>query len=143
MDIINSILGGLGLNNPASGDADARVNFIVGLVRNGIVLLFVVVVIAGIVYAALAGLKYIQSQGASDKVEEAQGALKSVLIGVAAAFVGVIGVIVISAIFADGGSANDALKCFLGDFDSCSTVNDTPATPDAGCIPGGTGLNAC
>lgn len=117
--ILDQLLPG-GLGGTASGlqpggdaDSDPRINFIIGLISNGMILLFVIIIVAGIIYAALAGLKYIQSQGASDKIEEAQNSLKYVLIGVAAVFIGIIGVLIISSAFGDTGDARKAMYCFL------------------------------
>lgn len=97
-------------------------DFIIDLIRNGLVLLFVVIILLAIVYAALAGIKFIRSQGSEDQVTEAQGALKNVLIGVAAVFLGVIGVFIITSIFSDTSSISvrDSLACFLGDTAACS-----------------------
>lgn len=118
---------GIGINNPipSEGGAAGRADFIIGLIQNALTLLFVVIILAAIVYAALAGLKYIQSQGDSTKVEEAAGALKAVLFGVAAVFIGIIGVILVTSIFAESSSIDvrRPLKCFLGDKDSCSTAS--------------------
>lgn len=98
-------------------------DFIIDLIRNGLILLFVVVILLAVVYSALAGIKFIRSQGNSDEVEAAQGALKNVLIGVAAVFLGVIGVFIISAIFSDTStiSVRDSLACFLGETNACTS----------------------
>lgn len=83
------------------GPAGTTVNYVLDLITNGLVLLFVGVILIAIVYAAMAGIKFIRSQGEADKVEEAQNAIKNVLIGVASVFLGVIGVIVITGVFTD------------------------------------------
>lgn len=86
---------------PTDGPPGETVNFFLGLITNGLVLLFVGVILLAIIYSALAGIKFIRSQGEADKVEEAQSAIRNVLIGVASVFIGVIGVIVITGIFSD------------------------------------------
>lgn len=91
----------INLNLVPTGPAGTRVNYVLDLITNGLVLLFVVVILLAIVYAAIAGIKFIRSQGEADKVEEAQNAIKNVLIGVASVFLGVIGVVVITGIFTD------------------------------------------
>lgn len=84
-----------------TGPAGTTVNYVLDLITNGLVLLFVGVILIAIVYAAMAGIKFIRSQGEADKVDEAQNAIKNVLIGVASVFLGVIGVIVITGVFTD------------------------------------------
>ncbi len=122
-----------------AGDA---VDAIITFVGNLIVVLFAVVVIFAIIYAILSGIKYIQSQGASDKVEEASEAIKNVLIGVVVAFVGTIVVVLISAGFGinpetgENGAARKAIVCLLQPLDPVctgttggSTTTPTPAPP--------------
>jgi len=110
----------LGLSNPVpGGDGLSTAQFIISIVRNGLIILFAIVVIFAIIYSATAGLKFVTSEGASDKVEEAREAIKNVLIGVAASFMGVIGVFIISNIFSPNTSAELSLRCFFGDFYTC------------------------
>jgi len=109
----------IGINNPGGGGGISTAGFVIAIVRNGLILLFAIVVIFAIIYSAQAGLKFVTSEGASDKVEEAREAIKNVLIGVAAAFVGVIGVFIISNIFSPNTSAEFSLRCFFGDFYTC------------------------
>lgn len=88
-------------NDPTPG---ARTNLIIGILSNGLTLLFVAIIILAIVYAALAGLKYIRSQGEQSKVEEANRALKAVFTGVLVVFLGIIGVILITGVFTNTSS---------------------------------------
>lgn len=121
-NILNQLLG-INLNSPIeTGASSAQTNaeLIVGLVRNGLILLFVVIVIAAIFYAALSGLKFVRSQGASDQVEEAQESIKYTLIGVGVAFIGVILVVLIASVFQPNSSADISLRCVFGDFNLCS-----------------------
>lgn len=112
---------GLGIQNPVSGgDGATTAQFIISIVRNALIVLFAVVTIFAIVYSATAGLKFVTSEGASDKVEEAREAIKNVLIGVGAAFIGVIGVFIISSIFSPNTNAEMSLRCFFGDFYICT-----------------------
>jgi hypothetical protein len=117
------------INNPLPNDAgaDTTADFVVGLVKNGLILVFAVVVLIGVVYAALAGYKYIRSEGDADEVQGAQEAIKSVLIGVGAAFVGVLAIIIINAVFAPGSGADAAIRCAAGDINACSTGVACPA----------------
>ncbi len=116
------------INNPLPDDASSEVtaDFVVGLVKNGLILVFAVVVLIGVVYAALAGYKYIRSEGDADEVQGAQEAIKSVLIGVGAAFVGVLAIIIINAVFAPGSGADAAIRCAAGDVNECSSGQTCP-----------------
>lgn len=119
--ILDQILpGGLGARADAAAGNDGadREAFVVGLVRNGIILLLVAVIIAAIVYAAISGLKFVTSQGEADKVESAKESIKYTLIGVAAAFLGIIGVVLIQSIFAPGTDFNKSLSCVLDPFNT-------------------------
>lgn len=123
MDILDTI--GININSPINSGTDAALSnaqFIISLIRNGLILLFAVVVVAAVIYAAISGLKFVRSEGASEKVEEAQESIKFTLIGVAAAFLGVIGVVVISAIFSPNTQAELGLRCAFGDFELCDVV---------------------
>lgn len=64
-----------------------------------ITLLVVFLIIAAIIYAIISGFKYVSAQGESSKVEEATESIKAVLLGVGAAFVGMVLVVIISNIF--------------------------------------------
>jgi hypothetical protein len=124
-----------GAGNVPNDPGDA-VDVIITFIGNLIVVLFVVVVIFSIIYAILSGIKYIQSQGASDKVEEASEAIKNVLIGIVVAFVGTIVVVLISAGFGidattgENGAARKAIVCLLRPLDpSCGNTNGGSTTP--------------
>lgn len=67
-------------------------------------LIFVAIIIFSIYVIIRAAIKYIRSEGDPAKIEEAQKAIKSVFIGIAALFVGLIGVIIIIAFFGAGGA---------------------------------------
>lgn len=90
-----------------------RSSFLISLIRNGLIILFAVIVIAAIIYAALAGFKYIRSQGDETKVSEATEAIKAVMIGLLVAFLGVIAVIIVSSVFADGSQVSQSIDCFF------------------------------
>lgn len=114
----------LGITSPfaiGANSSTSNAELIIGLIRNGLILLFVVIIIAAIFYAALSGLKFVRSQGASDKVEEAQEAIKYTLIGVGVAFIGVILVVLIASVFQPDTPTTQSLQCFLGDFTACRT----------------------
>jgi hypothetical protein len=105
------------------GDEVSDADFIIGLIRNGLILLFVAVILIAIVFSAMAGIKFITSRGEAEEVSKAQAALKNVLVGVAAVFIAIIAIFLISAIFSDTSqiSVKDSLRCFLGDTSFCKT----------------------
>lgn len=121
VQLFNEILPDLFGRSEDISDDVSQADTIIGLLKNGLILLFVAVIILAVVYSALAGIKFITSQGNSDKVTEASDALKNVLVGVAAAFLGVIAIFIITAIFSDTSriSVRDSLECFLGNTASC------------------------
>jgi hypothetical protein len=84
-----------------NGPPGTVTKYILTLLSNGLILFFSVIILIAIFQAALAGLKYITSQGEAEKVEEAQNALKSVFIGLLAVFVGVIVVVILGGVFLD------------------------------------------
>jgi uncharacterized membrane protein YidH (DUF202 family) len=69
-------------------------------------LIFVAIIIFSIYVIIKAAIKYIRSEGDPAKIEEAQKAIKSVFIGIAALFVGLIGIIIVIAFFGAGGALN-------------------------------------
>lgn len=127
-DFVEELLGGVIRLNllPADGPGSTA-GFILGLLSNGLILLLTVVIIVAIVYAALAGLKYIRSQGETEKVEEAQNAIRSVFIGIAVVFVGIIGVVLIAGVFANPGA--DQVQTAI-----CTFAEPTTDTED--CVDG-------
>ncbi len=130
---------GLGFVNPASGEASTNAQLIISLIRNGIILLFTGVIIIAIVYSALSGFKFIQSNGASEKVEEAKEAIKYTLIGVGVAFIGVVGVVLISSIFSPNTSGELSLRCFLGDTNVCNVSVNRVDNANIACNAAATG----
>ncbi len=131
---------------PGSGnvptDPGEAVDVIITFISNLIVILFVVVVIFSIIYAILSGIKYIQSQGASDKVEEASEAIKNVIVGIVVAFVGTIVVVLISAGFGidpttgENGAARKAIICLLRPLDkACGDPGAAPGSGSRGQAP--------
>jgi hypothetical protein len=83
----------------------------VTLVRLALQLVFVGIIIVSIYIIIRAALKYIRSEGDDTKIQEAQKAIKSVFVGIAALFIGVIGIVIILAFFqADvGGGDTDTI----------------------------------
>lgn len=118
------------LNIIPQGGPGTTVLFIINVTRNALILLFAVIILVAIFYTASAGLKYIRSEGESDKIEEAQNALRAVFIGILATFIGVIGVFVITGIFSNQGAdqIRESLCTFL-----------EPNVPAVECVGGSRG----
>ncbi|MBD3280563.1 hypothetical protein GF389_03505 [Candidatus Dojkabacteria bacterium] len=72
---------------------------VVGFLRLALTLAFGAVILVAVLYSILAAIKYIRSQGDSGKVEEANNAIKAIFQGIAAMFVGFIGIIIVFFIF--------------------------------------------
>lgn len=122
-DIIERFPGGAGL-----------VDFVTDNVRLLITVLWIVLVLAAVVYAGVAGFKYVSSQGDAGKIEEAQKAVKAIWMGVAAFFVSIIGMVVIIAIA--GGTVTTSIyeTCVLAaGSEGCKSCNDEGRTADNLC----------
>jgi cytochrome bd-type quinol oxidase subunit 2 len=110
--ILDAILPG-SITGVGGATVEDNVDFIISFVGNALTLLLVVVVLLAIVYAVVAGIKYIQSQGASDQVEAARESIKNVVIGLLVAFVGMIVVVIIARIFGVDSDTRQAMICIL------------------------------
>lgn len=93
-DEIKNIFGLMG----EQGGGTAK--FITGRVRMGLVIALGLLVLVAVVYAMIAAFKYIQSQGDSQKIEEAQKAIKAIFMGVAAMMIGIVGIVLVFVFFA-------------------------------------------
>lgn len=95
---------GFGIGGICSGQASGQAAF--GFIRFLLSAVFVVIIIISIYIIIKSALKYIQSEGDEKKIGEASKAIKAVFIGIAALFIGIIGIIIVLAFF----NASDALK---------------------------------
>ncbi|BCX13779.1 MAG: hypothetical protein KatS3mg085_311 [Candidatus Dojkabacteria bacterium] len=84
--------------------AENAVNTIVGLVQLGGTLVFVGIIGISIYVIIKAAIKYIRSEGEQEKVVEAQKAIKQVFAGLAALFVGLVGLVIILALINTDGT---------------------------------------
>ncbi len=101
---INSV-SAFGINSLCTGISDDTTGSTIRSTFNLIVsLIFVAIIIFSIYVIIKAAIKYIRSEGDPGKIEEAQKAIKSVFIGIAALFVGLIGIIIVIAFFGAGGA---------------------------------------
>ncbi|MBN2015417.1 hypothetical protein JW766_01155 [Candidatus Dojkabacteria bacterium] len=105
-DWIEKIISGLGLGTGQEGPvAWAKVR-----VQWGLTILFVVVFIVAIIYSAMAGIKFMSSQGDASKLEESKAAVKAILMGFAAMIIAIVGIFVVLWLFGAGGEFNNALN---------------------------------
>lgn len=79
-------------------------------------LIFVGIIIVAVYIIIKAAIKYIRSEGDESKVKEAQKAIKTVFVGVAALFVGILGIVLILAFFQVTGGTEDLSGANTGTF---------------------------
>lgn len=92
----NSILSGVLCSTPNTGTIGGTV---ATMVQSLITVIFIVVLIVAVLYTLKAAISYIRSEGNEQKVEGAKNAVKSVLLGVGAMFVALVGVVLIGSLF--------------------------------------------
>lgn len=116
-------INGICTGSKETSDATSFIRFLLSAVFVGIIIISIYVVIKS-------ALKYIQSEGDDKKIGEASKAIKAVFIGIAALFVGVIGIIIVLAFFQATGALTtedtpEIIDNLLG------TPTPTPARGDA------------
>jgi predicted PurR-regulated permease PerM len=67
-------------------------------------LVFIAVIVVAVYVIIKAAIKYIRSEGDESKVKDAQKAIKTVFMGVAALFVGILGIVLVLAFFQASGT---------------------------------------
>lgn len=80
-------------------DGTGTVNFVSSRIETGIYFSLGGVVLISVVYAMLATVKYIRSQGDSGQIEEAQKAIKAIVMGIAAMMFGIVGIVIVFVFF--------------------------------------------
>lgn len=113
---IGPICDALGIRTGNAGETAATT--VRTWVNLGITILFIGIILLAVFIIVQAAIKYIQSQGDEGKIAEAQKAIKSVFIGIALLFVGIIGIVLVLAFFSatnllGGGSGNECEQCVL------------------------------
>ena len=96
------------------GFTQERLSQVVSLVFIGIILISVFIIVQSAV-------KYIQSQGEEAKIAEAQKAIRSVFVGIAVLFIGIIGLILVLAFFNASGLISNQVD--LGDAVGAEELN--------------------
>lgn len=73
--------------------------FVTDRVQFAIYMVLGLIILVAVFYSIMAGIKYIRSEGDPGKIEEAQKSIKAILMGIAAIFVGILGIILVYVIF--------------------------------------------
>lgn len=74
-------------------------NTLIAFVQNGVILLIVLLIVAGILMAILAGIRIITSGGVVDVAEEGFSTIKNIFIGLVLAIFTLIAIIIITSAF--------------------------------------------
>jgi hypothetical protein len=69
--------------------------FVTGRAQFLIYAVFGIIILVAVAYAVMAGIKYIRSEGDPGKIEEAQKSIKAIMMGIAAIFVAIIGIVLV------------------------------------------------
>lgn len=96
-----------GLCGNVEAEGQGAVDAAVSLAGIAVSLIFVGIIAIAIFVIIKAAVKYIQSEGDESKVEEATKAIKNVFIGIGALIIGIIGLVIILALFSSGGNPLD------------------------------------
>lgn len=80
-------------------DGSGTAGFVTSRVGTALFFTLGVLVLFGVVYAIIAAFKYIQSQGDPGQIEEAQKAIKAIFYGIAAMFLGIVGIALVFVFF--------------------------------------------
>ncbi|KXK26785.1 MAG: hypothetical protein TR69_WS6001000806 [candidate division WS6 bacterium OLB20] len=73
--------------------------FVTSRIQLGLVLALGAVVLIAVVYAIMAAIKYIQSQGDAGKIEEAQKAIQAIFFGIGAMLIAIVGIVLVFVFF--------------------------------------------
>ncbi|KXK26786.1 MAG: hypothetical protein TR69_WS6001000807 [candidate division WS6 bacterium OLB20] len=80
-------------------EGSGSANFVTSRVQLGLVLALGAVVLIAVVYAIMAAIKYIQSQGDAGKIEEAQKAIQAIFFGIGAMLIAIVGIVLVFVFF--------------------------------------------
>jgi len=80
-------------------DGTGASGFVTSRVQLGLVLALGAVVLIAVVYAIMAAIKYIQSQGDAGQIEEAQKAIKAIFLGIGAMLIAIVGIVLVFIFF--------------------------------------------
>jgi hypothetical protein len=117
------------------GDEGTGTNeFAQSRVQTALLIFLAVLVIAAVVYSAIAALKYIQSQGDPGKIEEAGKAVKAIFIGLAVMLLSIVGIVLVFVFFGAEFFGAESYQTCLSAANSkgciaCKASTDNPAGP--------------
>ncbi len=78
---------------------NSGINMVEILAKNGLQLAFAFLIISLVVMSAIAGYRYITSEGEDDKIQEALATVKNIFLAIIVGFVAIIILSIIAAIF--------------------------------------------
>lgn len=95
-------------------------------------LIFVGIIIVAVYIIIKSAIKYIRSEGEEGKVQEAQKSIKTVFVGIAALFIGILGIVLVLAFFRAGGAVSGQVgdtgtDTFIDDFINSLFGNGCPS----------------
>jgi hypothetical protein len=128
---INSLCGG----GDSQGALTKAKSFVSDAVTTVGSLIFIGIIVVAVYIIIKAAVKYIRSEGDETKIGEAQKAIKNVFLGIAALFVGIIGIVLIIAIFNAGGAigTTDINQLLNNGSSSCLSGGSVCTTGGASC----------
>lgn len=85
--------------NLTGPDGSGSAQFVTSRVQLALVIALGIVVLIAVVYAIMAAIKYIQSQGDSGKIEEAQKSITAIFMGIAAMLLAIVGIVLVFVFF--------------------------------------------
>lgn len=95
-----------GTGDSVEGQAETVASNVAQLIQFGLSLVFIGIIGIAIFTIIKAAIKYIRSEGDESKIEESTKAIKAVFLGIGALIVGIIGLVIILAIFNASGAVN-------------------------------------
>ncbi|RMD77221.1 hypothetical protein D6810_01530 [Candidatus Dojkabacteria bacterium] len=104
--LINSVASSFCAGGNDSAIVEGAASDAANLIRFALQLVFVGIVGVAIYVIVKAALKYIRSEGEKESVEQARAAIKTVFAGIAALFVGIVGLVLVIAFFNASGALN-------------------------------------
>jgi len=87
------------LFNLLGGQGESTTQFVTSRVQLGLVIALGVVVLVAVVYAILAAIRYIRSQGEAGEIEEATKAIKAIFFGIGAMLIAIVGIVLVFVFF--------------------------------------------
>lgn len=99
------------LSSPSTtGGAKCPGTLVANLFKSGLTLALVVVLILAVAYVIKAAINFIRAEGDEKKVGAAKAAMISVLKGIGAMFIAILGIVIINVLFVSNDSGNSSIS---------------------------------